>query len=343
MEIAAQSVDVALPFERPLYEPSRRTMVDDAVTTADDADVDAGALFSQFHVDTERLKSNIEDVLAGAEQATLGDVTDAHPLSQGLAEIVAYFQLATESDWAAINPDQAQHLSWQLPDGSTREATSTRSSSEASMNPADAPETHAPETRTPEELPGVVTRLFKGVVYAEADEKAWQSLLGLSSHVRDYVAVLGLDLILDESEGYAFLKSREDPDGTLPRLIPRRPLTFNVSLLLALLRGRMLEFDTNSSELRLIMTEQDIADMVAVFLPESSNEARILDQLATEHQESGGTRLPAQTARPDRHLRGRPHPQGLRGCPMAGGIRRAAGRLPASLTGSRADRQASHP
>ncbi|MFY9636899.1 DUF4194 domain-containing protein [Pseudarthrobacter sp. BIM B-2242] len=139
----------------------------------------------------------------------------------------------------------------------------------------------APETHTPEELPGVVTKLFKGVVYAESDEKTWQSLLGLASHVRDYVAVLGLDLILDESEGYAFLKSREDPDGTLPRLIPRRPLTFNVSLLLALLRGRMLEFDTNSSELRLIMTEQDIADMVSVFLPESSNEARILDQLGT--------------------------------------------------------------
>ncbi|MBE4717231.1 DUF4194 domain-containing protein [Pseudarthrobacter sp. AB1] len=141
--------------------------------------------------------------------------------------------------------------------------------------------TDAPETHTPGELPGVVTKLFKGVVYAEADEKVWQSLLVLSSHVRDYVAVLGLDLILDESEGYAFLKSREDPDGTLPRLIPRRPLTFNVSLLLALLRGRMLEFDTNSSELRLIMTDQDIADMVAVFLPESSNEARILDQLGT--------------------------------------------------------------
>jgi len=149
------------------------------------------------------------------------------------------------------------------------------------MNPTNTPDTHAAATHTPEELPGVVTKLFKGVVYAESDEKVWQSLLGLSSHVRDYVAVLGLDLILDESEGYAFLKSREDPDNTLPRLIPRRPLTFNVSLLLALLRGRMLEFDTNSSELRLIMTEQDIADMVSVFLPESSNEARVLDQLGT--------------------------------------------------------------
>lgn len=136
-----------------------------------------------------------------------------------------------------------------------------------------------PDTRTPEELPGVVTRLFKGVVYSETDEKTWQALLALASQARDYVAVLGLDLILDESEGYAFLKSREDPDVTLPRLIPRRQLTFDVSLLLALLRARMLEFDTNSSETRLIMTEQEIADMVSVFLPESSNEARMLDKL----------------------------------------------------------------
>ena len=146
------------------------------------------------------------------------------------------------------------------------------------MNPTDAPELTA--ARTPEELPGVVTRLFRGVVYAESDEKVWQSLIALESHARDYVAVLGLDLILDESEGYAFLRSREDPEGNLPRLIPRRKLTFDVSLLLALLRGRMLEFDTNSSELRLIMTEQEIMDMVAVFLPESSNQARVLDKVA---------------------------------------------------------------
>ena len=143
------------------------------------------------------------------------------------------------------------------------------------MNPSETMET----ARTPEELPGVVTHLFRGVLYAESDEKAWQSLLALESQVRDYVAVLGLDLIVDESEGYAFLRSREDPERNLPRLIPRHRLTFDVSLLLALLRGRMLEFDTNSSELRLIMTEQDIVDMVAVFLPESSNQARIMDKL----------------------------------------------------------------
>jgi hypothetical protein len=146
------------------------------------------------------------------------------------------------------------------------------------MNPATA-ET---ETRTPEELPAVVTRFFKGVMYADNDEKLWQSLLGLTSHVRDYVSVLGLDLVLDEAEGYAFLRSKDDPDSTLPRLIARRTLTFNVSLLLALLRRRMMEFDINSSEVRLIMTEQEIADVVSVFLPESSNEARVLDRLGAD-------------------------------------------------------------
>ena len=103
--------------------PAGKVMVDDDVVAADDADVDAGALFSQFHVDTQRLKSSIDAVLADAEQATLAEITDAHPLQQGLAEIVAYYQLATESDWASINPEATQHLSWQLPDGSIREAT----------------------------------------------------------------------------------------------------------------------------------------------------------------------------------------------------------------------------
>jgi cell division protein ZapA (FtsZ GTPase activity inhibitor) len=123
MEIDAPSVDVVLPFERPLYEPSRKVLVDDAVETADDADVDASALFGQFFVDKERLRANIDAILAEAEQTTLAEVTAAYPLSQGLAEVVAYYQLAAESDWATINPEQSQRLSWQLPDGSIREAT----------------------------------------------------------------------------------------------------------------------------------------------------------------------------------------------------------------------------
>lgn len=142
-------------------------------------------------------------------------------------------------------------------------------------------ENQEPATRTPDGLPLVVTKLFKGVVYREGDEKLWQRLMELSAQARDYVAVLGLELVLDDSEGYAFLRSHPDADTELPRLIPRRQLTFHVSLLLALLRARLAEFDQQNSETRLIMTTEQIADMISVFLPESSNEARVLDQLSS--------------------------------------------------------------
>lgn len=122
-ELSGHEVPVALPFERPLYEPSRQVAINDIVTISDDLDVNAQALFDQFYVDPQRLEANIDAVLADAEQATLADITDTFPLSQGLAEIVSYFQLATESLEAVIDPESAQTLSWTLPDGSLREAT----------------------------------------------------------------------------------------------------------------------------------------------------------------------------------------------------------------------------
>jgi hypothetical protein len=104
--------------------------------------------------------------------------------------------------------------------------------------------------------------------------------------VRDYVTVLGLELMLDEAEGYAFLRSRTEPaddESTVrvPRLIARRPLSFPVSLLLALLRKKLAEFDASGGETRLVLTRDDIVELIRVFLPDSSNEARLVDQIDT--------------------------------------------------------------
>ena len=125
----------------------------------------------------------------------------------------------------------------------------------------------------------VVTHLLKGVIYREADGKLWQALGENLTTARDYVAVLGLELFHDDLEGYAFLRSTQDETSTLPRLVARRQLTFHVSLLLALLRVRLAEFDQQSSETRLIMNREQIAEMISVFMPETSNEVRLLDQL----------------------------------------------------------------
>jgi len=130
-------------------------------------------------------------------------------------------------------------------------------------------------------LPQVLIPLLKGVIYADADPARWQKLLDLQARVREVVALLGLELVLDEAEGHAFLRQREPAEGEepLPRLVPRRPLSFPVSLLLALLRRRLLEFDASGDDTRLVLHRDEIAEMVRVFLPESSNEARLLDRL----------------------------------------------------------------
>ncbi len=135
--------------------------------------------------------------------------------------------------------------------------------------------------RTSDPLPIAVTALLKGVVYAD-DAARWHAVTSTQAQVRDYVAVLGLALYLDEAEGYAFLRSKadEDVETDLPRLIPRRSLTFHVSLMLALLRRRLAEFDATSTETRLVLSGDQLVEMVQVFRPASSNEARLQDQAA---------------------------------------------------------------
>ena len=132
-------------------------------------------------------------------------------------------------------------------------------------------------------LGALVVPLLKGVLYRDSDAAQWQGLLGLQASVRDYVAVLGLELMLDEAEGFACLRSLPEPDDDaaprLPRLIVRRPLSFPVSLLLALLRKKLAEFDAVGSDTRLILTREQVAEMIRVFLPEGSNEAKLIDQI----------------------------------------------------------------
>lgn len=129
----------------------------------------------------------------------------------------------------------------------------------------------------------VLIGLLKGVLYQENDAAAWAALLDLHASVRDYVAVLGLELVLDEAEGYAFLRAQagaeDDTASALPRLVARRPLSFPVSLLLALLRKKLLEFDALGGDTRLVLSRDEIVELIRVFLPEGSHDTRLIEQV----------------------------------------------------------------
>ncbi|MBK6905843.1 MAG: DUF4194 domain-containing protein [Rhodocyclaceae bacterium] len=144
----------------------------------------------------------------------------------------------------------------------------------------------SPSIATPviPELSQLMIALLKGVIYRDDDERLWASLLRLQGQVREQAAILWLDLVLDEAEGHAFLKSRPDAneaDGAVrpPRLVARRQLTYAVSLMLALLRKKLAEFDAGGGDTRLILSRDELVELVRIFLPEGPNETRLIDQV----------------------------------------------------------------
>ena len=130
-------------------------------------------------------------------------------------------------------------------------------------------------------LSQVLVALLQGVLYRDGDAALWQSLFELQARVRDYCATIGLELMFDEAEGYAYLRQRAAVDGEveLPRLIQRRQLSYPVSLILVLLRKRLTEFDATGGDTRLVISRDQVADQVRLFLPDTANEARLLDRI----------------------------------------------------------------
>jgi hypothetical protein len=140
------------------------------------------------------------------------------------------------------------------------------------------------ETTAPSELSIVVVNLCKGPIYRDTHERAWALLLTLRNQVADYVSVLGLQVVVDEAEGYAYLRSHPSDDAVdegdaVPRLVARRKLPFHVSLLLALLRKRLAEFDASSAESRLVLSRDQMVEMMRLYLPESTNDAQLVDTI----------------------------------------------------------------
>lgn len=59
----------------------------------------------------------------------------------------------------------------------------------------------------------------------------------------------------------------------------RRQLGYQVSLLLALLRKKMAEFDATSGDSRLILGRHDIVEMMRLFFPDTANQVKFNDRI----------------------------------------------------------------
>jgi hypothetical protein len=136
----------------------------------------------------------------------------------------------------------------------------------------------------PDALTQVLVALMKGILERESSPALWQGLLATQARVREHIAVIGLDLVLDEAEGFAYLRQKPQIEGDteIPRLVARRQLGFSLSLMLALLRKKLAEHDAKGGDTRLIITSADILDTMRLFLPETANEVRLRERVARD-------------------------------------------------------------
>ena len=113
----ATSVDVHLPTERPLFRPQHQEPLASEGVTAGVADFDASALFTQVHVDPERLSRTVRDALRRRGQVSLAQLVEENPLEQGLAELVTYLSLDDPRFAVVHDPAHTDEVRWVVDDG----------------------------------------------------------------------------------------------------------------------------------------------------------------------------------------------------------------------------------
>jgi hypothetical protein len=119
MRLAASAAAVELPMERPLYTPALKPVIADIVLETGDSEVDPAVLYAQVVVDRAQLARHIRQALQDRSQVTLRELIELQPLRQGLAEVVAYLHLGSESFQTVVDEDTPEVITWQalLPDG----------------------------------------------------------------------------------------------------------------------------------------------------------------------------------------------------------------------------------
>lgn len=138
----------------------------------------------------------------------------------------------------------------------------------------------------------VFIKLLKGPVeYLE--KSSWEKLITYKAELAGFVQQLGLTLILDEDDGYAYLKhsvSEEDDEAGVSWM-QRRAFTYDESVMLVLLRDMMAEFEVGEVVMReLVKKRREIKEYAELFFKENASRVKFikeLDKLIDRAEENG--------------------------------------------------------
>lgn len=128
----------------------------------------------------------------------------------------------------------------------------------------------------------VIIKLLQGPVYV--DEKlVWRDLQSWQSAIQDYFAKIGIELLINEVDGFARImqpEAEENDENPLPRLMRKQTMNYETTLLCVILREMLEEFDIKSEGTKLFLTQKDIKERIELFYKEQTNKSKLWKELS---------------------------------------------------------------
>ena len=127
--------------------------------------------------------------------------------------------------------------------------------------------------------------LLKNYIDREDDKQLFESLVRQEREVEEFCRRLFLRLVVDHEAGYAYVRSLSEEElpqnvgQRPPQLLTKRSLPFYDSMVLILLRQRLLEFELSGQFGRLVLERAEILTMVKTFVHNVNNDKRLDDNL----------------------------------------------------------------
>lgn len=112
--------DFDLVMARTLFTPTKNPKIDAEPIIVGEADVDARGLYLQSHVDEAVLRANIRKSLQSRSQISLRQLMEEFPVRKGLAEVVAYLNIADKDDKALVSEDESEIILATMENGQVR-------------------------------------------------------------------------------------------------------------------------------------------------------------------------------------------------------------------------------
>lgn len=130
-----------------------------------------------------------------------------------------------------------------------------------------------------------IVQLMQERAIYDDDRKYWSILQQHETAIREYFAVIGLEIELNRTDGYARLTQKEfgeDEENPPIKLIRKIALTYEQSLLSVVLRDMLEENETRiqgGSSSKLFVTGEEIRNKIDLFFKDQNNKKALISKL----------------------------------------------------------------